>query len=83
MTDITGFGLANHLLNLIKRDNSKTGLTIYPNKIPLFQGVNECLNKDIKSSLFNEIELEKYDPLVSFGFVTSVFLIQYFFMCAL
>jgi len=52
MTDITGFGLANHLLNLIKRDNSKTGLTIYPNKIPLFQGVNECLNKDIKSSLF-------------------------------
>ena len=52
MTDITGFGLANHLLNLIKRDNSKTGLTIYPNKIPLFEGVNECLNKDIKSSLF-------------------------------
>jgi len=52
MTDITGFGLANHLLNLIKRDNSKTGLTIYPNKIPLFQGVNKCLNKDIKSSLF-------------------------------
>tara|TARA_B100001093_G_scaffold512704_1_gene583081 strand:+ start:43 stop:2247 length:2205 start_codon:yes stop_codon:yes gene_type:complete len=52
MTDITGFGLANHLLNLIKRDNSKTGLTIYPNKIPLFEGVNECINKDIKSSLF-------------------------------
>ena len=52
MTDITGFGLANHLLNLIKRDNSKTGLTIHPNKIPLFEGVNECLNKDIKSSLF-------------------------------
>ena len=52
MTDITGFGLANHLLNLIKRDNSKTGLSIYPNKIPLFEGVNECLHKDIKSSLF-------------------------------
>src|SRR6056300_1451653 len=52
MTDITGFGLANHLLNLIKRDNSKTGLTIYPNKIPLFEGVNECINKNIKSSLF-------------------------------
>ena len=28
MTDITGFGLANHLLNLIKRDVGKTGLTI-------------------------------------------------------
>ena len=52
MTDITGFGLANHLLNLIKRDNNKTGLTIYPNKIPLFEGVNECINKNIKSSLF-------------------------------
>ena len=52
MTDITGFGLANHLLNLIKRDNGKTGLSIYPEKIPIFNGVEEALKKNVKSSLF-------------------------------
>lgn len=52
MTDITGFGLANHLLNLIKRDNGKTGLSIYPEKIPIFNGVEEALRKNVKSSLF-------------------------------
>jgi len=52
MTDITGFGLANHLLNLIKRDKNQTGLTIYPSKIPIFSGVKECIDKNVKSSLY-------------------------------
>ena len=52
MTDITGFGLANHLLNLIKRDKNKTGLTIFPEKIPIFNGVKEAIDKGVKSSLF-------------------------------
>ena len=52
MTDITGFGLANHLLNLIKRDKNKTGLTIYPSKMPIFSGVKECIDKNVKSSLY-------------------------------
>ena len=54
MTDITGFGLANHLLNLIKRDVGKTGLTIYPDKIPIFNGVTEALSKNVRSSLFEK-----------------------------
>ncbi len=54
MTDITGFGLANHLLNLIKRDFGKTGLTIYPDKIPIFKGVTEALSKNVRSSLFEK-----------------------------
>ncbi len=54
MTDITGFGLANHLLNLIKRDAGKTGLTIYTDKIPIFDGVTEALSKKVRSSLFNK-----------------------------
>ncbi len=54
MTDITGFGLVNHLLNLIKRDSGKTGLTIYPDKIPLFNGVKKALSKKVRSSLFNK-----------------------------
>ena len=52
MTDITGFGLVNHLLNLIKRDKNKTGLTIFPEKIAIFNGVKEAIDKDVKSSLF-------------------------------
>ena len=54
MTDITGFGLANHLLNLIKRDIGKTGLTIYPDRIPIFNGVREALSKNVRSSLFDK-----------------------------
>ena len=54
MTDITGFGLANHLLNLIKRDVGKTGLTVYPDKIPIFNGVTEALSKNVRSSLFEK-----------------------------
>ena len=54
MTDITGFGLANHLLNLIKRDVGKTGLTIYPDKIPIFNGVTEALSQNVRSSLFEK-----------------------------
>ena len=53
MTDITGFGLANHLLNLIQRDGSNTGLTIKINNIPIYNGVKIALNKGVKSSLFN------------------------------
>ena len=54
MTDITGFGLANHLLNLIKRDKGKTGLTVYADKIPIFNGVKEALSKNVRSSLFEK-----------------------------
>ena len=57
MTDITGFGLANHLLNLIQRDVNKTGLTINTNNIPIYNGVEKALNKGVKSSLF----LSNYD----------------------
>ena len=53
MTDITGFGLANHLLNLIKRDNGKTGLTIFPEQIPVFEGVKKAITQKVRSSLFD------------------------------
>ncbi len=54
MTDITGFGLANHLLNLVKRDVGKTGLTIFPDKIPIFKGVTKALSKNVRSSLYDK-----------------------------
>ena len=53
MTDITGFGLANHLLNLIQRDSNNTGLTLNIDKIPIYKGVKKALEKGVKSSLFN------------------------------
>ena len=64
MTDITGFGLANHLLNLIKRDNGKTGLTVFPKKIPIFSGVEEAIKKKVKSSLFENNYLIAKEAIV-------------------
>ena len=53
MTDITGFGLANHLLNLIQRNKEEIGLTINTKKIKLYKGVTNALKKGVKSSLYN------------------------------
>ena len=44
-TDITGYGLGNHLINLINRNKDIKGITILKDKIKLFEGVNECLQK--------------------------------------
>ena len=49
-TDITGYGLGNHLINLINRNKDIKGITILKNKIKLFEGVIECLQKNVKSS---------------------------------
>ena len=34
-TDITGYGLANHLINLIQRSNELNGLTLNLKKFPI------------------------------------------------
>ncbi len=51
-TDITGFGLCNHLLNLINRVESLKGLNIKIKNIPIFDGVIKCINRKVRSSLF-------------------------------
>ena len=38
-TDITGYGLGNHLINLINRNKDIKGITILKDKIKLFEGV--------------------------------------------
>ena len=50
MTDITGFGLAGHLLNIISK--SKLGAKIFLDQIPLYSGVHNLIAKDIRSSIF-------------------------------
>ena len=52
MTDITGYGLANHLLNLIQRNYGKNGFTINTKKIQVYEGVVYALKKGVKSSLY-------------------------------
>ena len=52
MTDITGFGLAGHLYNICKQ--SKLSAKIMIDDIPVFKGVNELINKGIRSSIFDE-----------------------------
>ena len=45
--------MANHLLNLIQRNNGEIGLTINTKKIKVYKGVNNALKKGVKSSLYN------------------------------
>ena len=53
-TDITGYGLGNHLINLINRNKNIKGITILKDKIKLFEGVNECLQKNVNSSFYEQ-----------------------------
>ena len=53
-TDITGYGLGNHLINLINRNEEVKGITILKDKIKLFEGVIECLQKNINSSFYEQ-----------------------------
>lgn len=48
-TDVTGFGLAGHLLEMC--DASDVGATIDVTAIPLLDGVEECLAEGVESSL--------------------------------
>ena len=50
MTDITGFGLAGHLLNIVSKSN--VGAKIFLDQIPLYSGVDNLIAKDIRSSIF-------------------------------
>ena len=53
-TDITGFGLCNHLLNLKNRHSKINGITILKNKVSLFEGVYECLKRNINSTFYEQ-----------------------------
>ncbi len=70
-TDITGFGLCNHLLNLQNRNKNIKGITIYKKKVFVFNGVKECIDKNVASSFYqqnynfgkNKIIFVKKDPI--------------------
>jgi selenide,water dikinase len=50
-TDITGFGLAGHLVEMIEA--SETDVEIYLDRIPVLNGAFECVENGIFSSLHN------------------------------
>lgn len=50
LTDVTGFGLAGHLLEML--DSSHVAATISQNQIPLLPGVQELVQSGVQSSLF-------------------------------
>ena len=51
ITDISGFGLALHLRNLLLRNNDFTGAEIYLDKILMLDGAKHALEKKVVSSL--------------------------------
>ena len=66
MTDVTGFGLARHALNLAKRV-SAVGVTLFPEDCPFITGALSLSAKGVQSSAFaaNQHSLTKsaLDPL--------------------
>ena len=60
-TDVTGFGLIGHLLEMMKDSDLSAYLEFH--KIPVFEGVDEILQKGINSSLYpqNKAFLEMVD----------------------
>ena len=53
MTDITGFGLARHIANLVQRAGAN-GAEIWPDAVPLLSGANTTLAAGITSSLHGQ-----------------------------
>jgi len=51
-TDVTGFGLAGHLLEML--DGSRVSAQLIANKVPLYQGFGEVVAKGIVSSLHRD-----------------------------
>ena len=51
VTDITGFGLAGHLLNIVSKSN--VAAKLFFDQIPLYSGVNDLIAKHIRSSIFD------------------------------
>ena len=53
MTDVTGFGLARHALNLAQRAGA-TGVTIFPESCPFINGALSLSAKGVQSSAFQQ-----------------------------
>jgi len=61
-TDVTGFGLAGHLLEMCQQSGVSAELLI--DSIPLLKGAAELINAGIQSSLFDENKVAVQDFIV-------------------
>lgn len=66
-TDITGFGLAGHLLEMLESRNAEAEIDL--NSVPALPGAIECLSKGITSSLHrdNALAIAKISNTESFN----------------
>ena len=86
MTDVTGFGLARHALNLTQRVNAN-GVTLFPETCPFITGALSLSAKGVQSSAFkaNQLGLTEstldphspsaklmFDPQTSGGILAAV-----------
>ncbi len=84
MTDVTGFGLIGHLMNICEASSVSAQISI--KKVPLLNGAMELSNRGIRSTLFAENTKQKkrvskiespvfdllFDPQTSGGMLISI-----------
>lgn len=83
MTDVTGFGLAGHLLNILRASDKSA--RIYREKVPMIPGALELSERGVKSSLWqanrdfanlnhtnNGVDPLLFDPQTSGGLLACV-----------
>ena len=81
-TDVTGFGLAGHLVEML--DASKVGATLFPDRVPIYAGFDDVVKKGIVSTLHGDnakalcrVEATSppawlFDPQTSGGLIAAV-----------
>ncbi len=75
-TDVTGFGLAGHLMEMLRASN--VAATLWPDQIPAFPGVSELAAHGVESTLApeNRRALDGYplliDPQTSGGLLAGI-----------
>ena len=66
LTDVTGFGLLGHALEMIK--DSKVALELHPSEIPVYDGLLECMRAGFFSQLTEENKKSNIDLVENFQY---------------
>lgn len=56
-TDVTGFGVVGHLLEMLQFDSNSVAAELYLNEVPVLEGAEDCIKSGILSTLHPEVRI--------------------------